>query len=592
MERSVSFDLDHELPDTMKNWLSLHRKQAAVIAVAVFLLLFWLKPSAAKETGTTFTARKGSLDITVLNGGSLESLESEVIRCEVRGEPVKILRLVDEGYTVTEEDVKTNKVLVELDSAKLQQSLVERDVSFQSASSQLTQATEDYEIQINQNRVDIRSFEQDARFAFMDVEKYLGEKITAEIIDRLDLRMVQPTNAPPEVVTPPSDSDAVVVVKAETEEAPREVIDFSRYAKAELLGDGSAKQEIRKREDELLVARTELGQAQTKLTGTKRLFEKGFVNKIELEGDQINADKAKLKVESTQTALDLFIRYEFPKAAQEFVSKYDKALRALERTRKEAISKLAQKRAMMKGAEGRFKIEKRNREELAATIGKCTIVARKPGMIVYGGGGDEDYWGGRDPIRVGSQVFERQAILTIPDTTKMGVKLGIHESHIKKITKGQKARIKADAFPDELLEGEVIKVGVLPDSRNRWMNPDMKLYPCTIAIQGTKPWLRPGMSAKIEVMVKQIPDCIYVPMQAVSVREGKQVVYLGNGGRQEREVKAGEFNDEFIEIRSGLEAGEVVLLKAPDSEKTADSTAKPEENKKDAPAAATGNGPG
>jgi multidrug resistance efflux pump len=575
----------------MKRWLLTHPKQTAAAAVAIVLLFLWLKPSAVKETGTTFTARRGALDITVLNGGSLESLESEVIRCEVRGEPVKILRLVDEGYTVTDEDVRTNKVLVELDSAKLQQNLVERDVSFQSASSQLTQATEDYEIQINQNRVDIRSFEQDARFAFMDLEKYLGERITAEVVTRLDLRIVEPTNTPPENIVPPADGEAVAT-KAEQEEAPREVIDFSKYAKAELLGDGTAKQEIRKREDELLVARTELGQAQTKLGGTSRLFEKGFVNKIELEGDQINADKARLKVESTQTALDLFIRYEFPKAAQEFVSKYDKALRALERTRKEAVSKLAQKRAMMKGAEGRFKIEKRNREELAATIAKCMIVARKPGMIVYGGGGDEDYWGGRDPIRVGSQVFERQAILTIPDTTKMGVKLGIHESHIKKITKGQKARIKADAFPDEILEGEVIKVGVLPDSRNRWMNPDMKLYPCTIAIQGTKPWLRPGMSAKIEVMVKQIPDCVYVPMQAVSVREGKQLVYLGNGGRREREVQAGEFNDEFIEIRSGLAAGEVVLLKAPDSEKTSDSTAKPEENKKDAAAASGGTGPG
>jgi HlyD family secretion protein len=578
----------------MKSWLKTHPKQAALAGLAVLLLALWLKPSGAKETGTTFAARKGPLDITVLNGGSLESLESEVIRCEVRGEPVKILRLVDEGYTVTDEDVRTNKVLAELDSAKLQQNLVERDVSFQSASSGLTQATEDYEIQVNQNRVDIRSFEQDARFAFMDVEKYLGERITAEVVAKLGLFLFNPTNSPAVLpVTTQTDSEPAKSADAEVpEEKPREVIDFSRYAKAELLGDGSAKQEIRKREDELLVARTELGQAQTKLGGTRRLFEKGFVNKIEMDGDQINADKARLKVESTQTALDLFIRYEFPKAAQEFVSKYDKALRALERTRKEAVSKLAQKRAMMKSAEGRFKIEKRNREELASTIAKCVVLARKPGMIVYGGGGDDDYWGNRDPIRVGSQVFERQAILTIPDTTRMGVKLGIHESHIQKIAKGQKARIKADAFPDDILEGEVTKVGVLPDSRNRWMNPDMKLYPCTIAIKGTRPWLKPGMSAKIEILVKQIPECVYVPMQAVSVRDGKQVVYLGDGGRKEREIQAGEFNDEFIEIRSGLEAGDVVLLRAPDSEKSADSTAKPDETKPASPPATGGNGPG
>ena len=68
----------------------------------------------------------------------------------------------------------------------------------------------------------------------------------------------------------------------------------------------------------------------------------------------------------------------------------------------------------------------------------------------------------QDPIREGATVRERQSIITIPDMTRMSVSVKIHESYIKKIKKGQKARITVDAFPDSVLDGEVTKVGVLP----------------------------------------------------------------------------------------------------------------------------------
>jgi HlyD family secretion protein len=577
------------------NWIRSHPRRVAAAAVALVLLL-WLiaRSGSAESTGTTFVARRGPLDITVLNGGSIEALESLQIRSEVRGEPVKILKLVEEGYTVTEDDVRTNKLLAELDSSKLQQNLVERDVTFQSTLASLTQAQQDYEIQLNQSRLDIRTAEQDAKFAFLDLEKYLGDRITAELIERLDLRdhgggsnavpilaavESQATNAAP--------SDTVQTAMPSPAEPQRIAVNFSQYARAELLGDGAARQELRKREDEVLVAKTELSQAQTKLGGTRRLHEKEFVTKSELEAEEINTDKARLKLESADTALNLFIRYEFPKLAEETLLKYDKALRTLDRTRKEAVSKFAQKRASLKGAEGRYQIEKRHREELNEQIAKCTLTATKPGMIVYGGGDEDMYWGGRDPIRVGSQVFERQVILTVPDTTQMGVKLGIHESHIKKVSKGLTARIKVDAFPDDPLEGEVTKVGVLPDSRNRWMNPDLKLYQCTIAIKASRPWLKPGMSTKVEILVKRLEDVVYVPVQAVSMADGRQVVYQPGSRPKPREVEIGEFNDEFIEIRKGLAVGDRVLLRVPDSERKAGEEKKPGTEPKQT-AAATG----
>src|SRR5438094_2020879 len=114
---------------------------------------------------------------------------------------------------------------------------------------------------------------------------------------------------------------------------------------------------------------------------------------------------------------------------------------------------------------------------------------KKGGLVVYGGSRDDMvYYGGEERIREGATVRERQAIITIPDMTRMAVNVKNHESYIKKVKKGQKARITVDAFPDTTLTGEVTKVGVLPDSANRWMNPDMKVYLTTIAIDGQYDW--------------------------------------------------------------------------------------------------------
>jgi multidrug efflux pump subunit AcrA (membrane-fusion protein) len=95
----------------------------------------------------------------------------------------------------------------------------------------------------------------------------------------------------------------------------------------------------------------------------------------------------------------------------------------------------------------------------------------------------------------------------------------------------------------------------------------MKVYLTTITITGTNDWLKPGMSAKVEIVANSLSNVVYVPVQAVSPSEGKQVCYVANGRKPEcRPVEIGEFNDEFIEIKNGLKEGERVLLRAVESQ--------------------------
>ena len=590
------------------------RWRIVVAVLAVFGLILLLR-GGGKTTGegATFTARRGPLDITVIEGGSLQALESQEIKCEVRVgyQGTKILKIVEEGYQVTDEDVANGKVLVELDSSEIQKQLVQQEIQLQSSSAAFTDAQQTYEIQLNQNVSDIKAAEQKARFARMDFDKFLGSSLTDELIERhaLDKPVLlsrpkepllpAPTNAPagnPPVIvggsefsrllgatspgqtnttskppTPsspvPASANPVSAPAPDVQPSPKPVeIDFLQYATLEALGIGEAKQKLRKMEDDLQVAKKELGQSQSTIDGTRRLHEKGFVTRTDLQRDEIAFENSRLKVQTAETARDLYLKYEFVKSAEESLSKFTEAVRELDRARKAAVSKLAQAESKLRSTEAQFNIQSRQRKDMAEQIVKCVIKATKPGLVVYGGGREDVFYSDQERIREGATVRERQAIITIPNLAKMSVNVKIHESYIKKIIKGQKARIVVDAFADQALKGEITKVAVLPDSANRWMNPDLKVYLTTITIEGSRDWVKPGMSAKVEVFVEHLDDVVHVPVQAIIPEDGKHFCYVMNGRSQEKRiVEIGQFNDEFIVVRGGLKEGEKVVLRSAES---------------------------
>jgi multidrug efflux pump subunit AcrA (membrane-fusion protein) len=69
-------------------------------------------------------------------------------------------------------------------------------------------------------------------------------------------------------------------------------------------------------------------------------------------------------------------------------------------------------------------------------------------------------------------------------------------------------------------------------------------------------WLRPGMTAEVRILVDHLENVLLVPLTAVTTRGNETFCFLANGER--RVLKTGLFNDEYIEIQDGLEAGEVI----------------------------------
>ena len=87
---------------------------------------------------------------------------------------------------------------------------------------------------------------------------------------------------------------------------------------------------------------------------------------------------------------------------------------------------------------------------------------------------------------------------------------------------------------------------------------------CNLTIAETIEGIKPGVSAKVEIVIEELADVLTVPIQAVTTADGKQLCYRSNGGElKPLPVEVGKFNTKYIEIKSGLEEGQEIILNPP-----------------------------
>lgn len=533
-----------------------------------------MKPGAVISSDVpTFAVQKGSLQINVLQGGEIRALKNHEVKSEIEI-LTKIISLIPEGYHVTEDDVREGKVLVELDSTELKTKIIDHDIQFQTTVSSYIDADENREIVKSENQSIVRETKNLALFALMDFEKYLGKQASSVVLKgralpesvenfdkHVDAMEAAAAVAPAKVAAdgakakPAGTSRPKVAVSGRT--------DFASLLDVKDGSDGEAQQSLRQLNDSLLLARSEMALAKQTVEASERLAAKGFITKTALENDQVTYEKVELAVKTAVTQLDLFRKYEFPKQCETFLSAYQEALHKLQRTIRENRAKLAQAESRFQTAKRRYDMELAKKEDLERQLKACVIKATQPGLVAYGpiNSGSSRY---SEPIEEGATVRFRQTILTIPDMTQMGAYVAIHESQVKKVRIGQKAVVRVDAEPNRVLEGKVAEVAVLPDSNSSRYTPTLKVYPSTIHIAGLQDWLKPGMNAKIDIVINQLDDILYVPVQSIEVENDVHFCYINDGSSlQRREVKTGAFNDEFIEVVSGIQQGESVALTIP-----------------------------
>jgi HlyD family secretion protein len=158
--------------------------------------------------------------------------------------------------------------------------------------------------------------------------------------------------------------------------------------------------------------------------------------------------------------------------------------------------------------------------------------------------------------KIGENVHGYNPLIELADLETWRIAAQIDELDIAALEPGQLVEVRLDAFPGEILAGEVERVlPGLVDVRGA------TLYEAHVRFDADHLPLRPGMGATLSIKTRTVEDALVVPRRAVQQVGRHQVVTVVERRQQRRVVVVtGLADGAEIEILSGLEEGQVVLL--------------------------------
>ena len=170
-------------------------------------------------------------------------------------------------------------------------------------------------------------------------------------------------------------------------------------------------------------------------------------------------------------------------------------------------------------------------------------------------------------LKAGDQLNggDSGAMAVIYDLSQLELQMDVSELDIGQIQPGQTVEITAEALPGQTFTGVVEKVSV-----NGTTTDGFTTYPVTILLSEYGD-LNPGMNVSAHIIVERAENALCVPAEAVN--SDSTVLVAGEGAFAEdgvtiadpskiesRPVTLGRGSQDFVEITSGLEEGETVLL--------------------------------
>jgi membrane fusion protein (multidrug efflux system) len=151
-----------------------------------------------------------------------------------------------------------------------------------------------------------------------------------------------------------------------------------------------------------------------------------------------------------------------------------------------------------------------------------------------------------------------RGILSLHDIDIVRTLIEVVEKDVPLIKLGQKAEVRAEAYPDRAFEGTVTRVVQALNRATRTMTVELDLPNKDHLLKG-------GMFARVEVLVGKHANALQIPIDAVSRLEEEQYVYIVRDGKAERvSVDIGVRDENRVEITNGLIGDEQVIVSGKD----------------------------
>lgn len=192
-----------------------------------------------------------------------------------------------------------------------------------------------------------------------------------------------------------------------------------------------------------------------------------------------------------------------------------------------------------------------------SSMNSLFVVSPAKGIIIK-----ESNWMTNQKWVVGEQPYSGSKVIELPDLSAMRAEVKINEVDISKIMPGQRVEIRPDAYSDSIYEAKVESVANL--AQNKDYKSKIKIFPVQISISGHSKKLLPGLTVSCKIIISEIPDVLYIPIESIFRDQMTQYVYLKTGsGFKRKEISTGSVNTDFVVITEGLTEDDQIALSDP-----------------------------
>jgi HlyD family secretion protein len=304
-------------------------------------------------------------------------------------------------------------------------------------------------------------------------------------------------------------------------------------------------------------ARRAVTRARQQVDDLEALLARGFATRAEVDRAGLDLGRAEDQHRLAVRKLASIRDFERPAALDEGRAGVDAARQDATRAAEAMAARLAQRRSTTALALRRVDECRARVAQATDHLARTTVRADAGGLVVY-----RDLYFGTDRRKpqVGDEVWSNQPLLAVPDTRDVLVDTRVREVDLHRIAASRHVEVTVDAYPDLRLAGTVSLVGTL--AQEDLTRGGIKFFPVTVTLSAPDTRLRPGMTARVEIVVAERRDVLMVPTDAVRARgDGTLMVEIVDGGGTRRvPVRRIADNGVAAVIEGQVDAGSRVRL--------------------------------
>lgn len=316
--------------------------------------------------------------------------------------------------------------------------------------------------------------------------------------------------------------------------------------------------DTKKAQNDLEKAKTNLNDAQNTYNTQKNLYAAGIISKDELDQAKQSLDQAKIEYNNSELQNNQ-TKGQALSSLEQAESAYETAVADLNEAKDGPDAATVQSaKAALAQAEAQLLEQQR-------TLTSLTVIAPMDGTIVEVNG------------NVGEKLSDTLIVMDNSSSGKLEVSAQISESDIGKVKEGLTATFTTNSYTDKEFTGKVTLV--YPEATT---DSGVTSYKVLLSVDNPEGLLKTGMSVDVTIKVGTHQNVLYVPAAALKTQNGKDGVNVvsdqsdnqsgqGNRGYTFKPVTIGYFGSNMVEITSGLQEGDQVVLTLSNSSSSSNS---------------------